>query len=163
MIPGKILNFLENLGTIAVSGTRDANLRPHVHYVSGWDVEPDKRTIRCSIHQAYSDQLISSLEDNGQFALTVEQIGSHETYQFKGSYVGSDQPTSADFAAHQRMRDRFAKAVNQVFGLPADLGRAYISGPSLVIRFSVREIFLQTPGPGAGQRVFPPEERNAGR
>ena len=89
MIPGKILAFLEDKGTVAVSGTRDRNLVPHIHYVSGWSVEPDRRTIRCSIAEAYKDHLISSLEDNGQFALTVEQIGSHETYQFKGDYISS--------------------------------------------------------------------------
>jgi hypothetical protein len=159
MIPGKILMFLQNQGTIAVSGTRDANLIPHIHYVSGWEVESDKRTIRCSISQAYTDNLIRALEDNGQFALTVEQIGSHETYQFKGSYAGSTEPNDADFAAHQRMTNRFAKAVNQLFGLPEDKCRAYIARPSLVVRFTVREIFLQTPGPGAGHRVFPPEEK----
>lgn len=159
MIPGKILRFLEDAGTIAVSGTREANLRPHVHYVSGWDVEPDKQTIRCSINQAHTDHLIRSLEDNGQFSLTVEQIGSHETYQFKGNYAGSTQPNSADLAAHQRMTHRFAKAVNQLFGLPEDRCRAYIAPPSLVVRFMVREIFLQTPGPGAGHRIFPPEEK----
>jgi len=158
MMPGKILRFLEDQGTIAVSGTRDANLIPHVHPVSGWEVEPDKGTIRCSINQAYLDNLISSLQDNGQFSLTVEQIGSHETYQFKGNYVGSTQPASADLAAHQRMTNRFAKAVNQLFGVPEDNCRAYIPRPNLVVRFTVREIFLQTPGPGAGHRVFPPEE-----
>jgi hypothetical protein len=162
MIPGMILKFLQERGTIAVSGTRDANLIPHVHPVSGWDVESDKGTIRCSINQAYSDNLISSLQDNGEFSLTVEQIGSHETYQFKGNYVGSAPPASADLAAHQRMASRFASAVNQLFGVPEDNGRAYIPRPSLVVRFTVRDIFLQTPGPGAGHRVFPPEEPSSG-
>jgi hypothetical protein len=158
MIPGMILKFLQERGTIAVSGTRDANLIPHVHPVSGWEVEPDKETIRCSINQAYSDNLMSSLQDNGQFSFTVEQIGSHETYQFKGNFVGSTQLASADLAAHQRMASRFANAVNRLFGIPEDNCRAYIPRPSLVVRFAVREIFLQTPGPGAGHRVFPPEE-----
>jgi hypothetical protein len=159
MIPGLILAFLKDKGTVAVSGTRDATLTPHVHYVSGWDVESDQRTIRCSIPEAYTDHLIPSLEGNGRFSLTVEQIGSHETYQFKGEYVGSLPPSDADMAAHRRARDRFAKSVNQVFGLPEDMCRAYILPPSIVIRFAVREIFVQTPGPGAGQRLVPPEEK----
>ena len=158
MIPGKILAFLADEGTVAVSGTRDANLIPAIHYVSGWDVEPDKRTIRCSIPQAFTN-LISSLEDNGQFSLTIEQIGSHETYQFKGDYVGSTLPNEADIAAHERVKERFANVVNQVFGFPQDRCRAYISRPSIVIRFTVREIFLQTPGPGAGHRLVPAEEK----
>ena len=158
MIPGKTLAFLEKAGTVAVSGTRDANFMPHIHYVSGWEVESDKRTIRCSINHAYADNLIPSLEDNGQFSLTVSQVGSHETYQFKGNYVGSTQPSHDDLAAHQRIKTSFAKAVNQAFGFPENMALAYIPRPSLVVRFTVREIFLQTPGPGAGHRLFPPEK-----
>src|SRR5690349_22215981 len=105
MIPGMILKFLQDRGTIAVSGTRDANRVPHVHYASGWDVEPDQQTIRCSINRAYLDHLFSSLEDNGQFSLTVEQIGTHETYQFKGNYAGSANPSETDFAAHRMMSE----------------------------------------------------------
>ena len=158
MIPGMILKFLEDRGTFAVSGTRDANRVPHVHYVSGWDVEPDQQTIRCSINQAYLDHLFSSLEDNGQFSLTVEQIGTHETYQFKGTYAGSAEPSEADFAAHRTVTERFAGAVSRLFGHSEEHCRACIMDPSVIIRFTVREIFLQTPGPGAGQRIFPPEE-----
>ena len=44
-----------------------------------------------------------------------------------------------------------------LFGLSEDHCRAFISPPSVIVRFTVREIFLQTPGPGAGHRVFPPE------
>lgn len=157
MIPGMILQFLQDRGTIAVSGTRDANRVPHVHYVSGWDVEPNQQTIRCSINGSYLDHLFSSLEENGQFALTVEQIGTHETYQFKGTYAGSAEPNDADFSAHQRMTARFAKAVSLLFGHSEQDCRAFIAPPSVVVRFTVKEIFLQTPGPGAGHRVFPPE------
>ena len=89
MIPGKIISFLEEEATVAVAGTRDKNLIPQVHRVSGWSLDSDKTTISCLIPQEYTSNLISSLEDNGQFALTVEQIGSHETYQFKGKYVDS--------------------------------------------------------------------------
>ena len=157
MIPGMILKFLQDRGTIGVSGTRDVNRVPHVHYVSGWDVEPDHQTLRCSINRAYLDHLFTSLEENGQFSLTVEQIGTHETYQLKGTYAGSAELNDEDVAAHQRMTERFAKAVSQLFGYSEEDCRAFISPPSVVVRFTVREIFLQTPGPGAGHRVSPPE------
>src|SRR6185436_6047292 len=140
MIPGMILKFLQDRGAIAVSGTRDANRVPHVHYVSGWDVEPDQQTMRCSINQAYLDHLFSSLEDNGQFSLTVEQIGTHETYQFKGTYAGSAEPSEADFAAHRTMTERFAKSVNSLFGQSEEHCRTIIMRPSVIVRFTVREI-----------------------
>src|SRR5215831_18744904 len=159
MIPGKILAFLEDEGTVGVSGTRDASLTPHIHFVSGWSVEPDQRTIRCSIGEGYTTFLLPSLADNRQFSLTVERIGSHETYQFKGEFVRDTPPSDADLVAHKRVRDRFGKVVSRLFGFPEDLCQAYIPRPSQVICFTVREIFLQTPGPGAGHRLYPAEEK----
>jgi hypothetical protein len=41
---------------------------------------------------------------------------------------------------------------------PATLGR-YLATPALVVTLAVQEIFLQTPGPGAGRRMVPPESR----
>jgi len=159
MIPGKILAFLHDRGAVAVSGTRDANLIPRIQYVSGWQVESDSLTIRCSIPETDIDNLIGCLKDNGQLALTIEQIGSHETYQFKGNYISSTPPNSEDLAAHQRIKNRFAKLASQTFGLPEHIGLAFVPRPTLVVRFRVREIFEQTPGPGAGHRLFPPEEK----
>ncbi len=159
MIPDTIMQFLADGATVAVSGTRNANFIPHIHSVSGWCVEPDRQTICCSIPEAYTRDLISSLEDNGQFALTIEQIGSHETYQFKGDYVDSRPPHEADIAVFERIRERFVNVVKPLFGFPEDMCRRYISPPSIVIRFTVREIYLQTPGPAAGQRLVPPEEK----
>jgi hypothetical protein len=41
--------------------------------------------------------------------------------------------------------------------LNPELLRRYIPPPELVVRLRIREIFLQTPGPGAGRRLVPPE------
>ena len=159
MIPGTIMEFLNEEATVAVAGTRDRNLVPHVHRVSGWSADPDGQAISCLIADAYTGELVSSLEDNGQFAVTIEQLGPHKTYQFKGDYVDSRPVTDADLIVFDLARARFAAAVHRFFGLPADLAAAYFLLPSLVVRFTVREIFLQTPGPGAGQRLVPPEEQ----
>ena len=159
MIPGKIINFLEQEATVAVAGTRDKHLIPHIHRVSGWSLGPDQQTISCLIPEEYASDLISSLEDNGQFALTVEQIGSHETYQFKGQYVDSRLINEADIAVFERCREQFARIVSVLFGLSEDACGAYILKPRMVISFKVREIFLQTPGPGAGQRLVSLREK----
>jgi hypothetical protein len=37
--------------------------------------------------------------------------------------------------------------------------RAFIPRPALAVEFEVREVFVQTPGPGAGARLVPPPER----
>jgi hypothetical protein len=126
--------------------------------VSGWSVGPDRQTISCSIPEEFTHDLLSSLADNGQFALTVEQIGTHETYQFKGDYVGSRPPDEADLVVFERCRERFGKVVSSFYPYSEEQSRAYVMNPGIVISFKVREIFIQTPGPRAGHRLVPPEE-----
>ena len=158
MIPGTIKAFLEEEATVAVAGTSDGENLPHVHRLSGWRVEEDDQTISCLIPSDYSAGLVARLVENGQFALTLEQLGSHKTYQFKGDYAGSGAPDANDLELVEQKRELLGAMLHELFALPADVGRAYILPPELAVRFVVREIFLQTPGPGAGQRLFPPEE-----
>ena len=144
---------------VAYAGTRDKDCVPHLHRVSGWLIEPNQATIACSIPEGFTNSLIDSLENNGQFALTVEQIGSHETYQFKGDHVDSRPCDETDIVTFERYRERFGNFVSSRMGLSKEACYAYFIEPSIVIRFKVHEIFLQTPGPGAGQRLVPPEEK----
>src|SRR5262245_649482 len=155
-IPGIILEFL-NRATVGVAGTRDRNRVPHVHRVAGWRVEPDREVIACLIPAAFTRHLLESLQDNGQFALTVEEIGPHEAYQFKGVFVDAHPCTPADRQAADRLRERFTGVVSPLFGLPEAACRGFTMAPDLSVRFRVREIYVQTPGPGAGRRLVPRE------
>jgi hypothetical protein len=157
MIPGVIVDFLGR-ATVAMGGTRDSALVPHVHRVSGWTIEPDLQTITCLIGSQTVNGLIQSLEDNGQFALTVCEMPSHETYQFKGRFVESRPVGEADIATFRQCRDRFVERISAILGYPAEKVRRYGTEPSIAVRFKVKEIFVQTPGPTAGKRLMPREE-----
>lgn len=157
-IPGVILDFLSR-ATIGIAGTRDANLVPRVRRVCGWRVEPDLRTMACAISRTSVPGLLESLRDNGEFTLTVEIIGSHETYQFKGAFVDVAHCSGDDLKTVEGLRDRFAQTVSRLFGVPDAACRSYIGRPGITVRFQVYEIFVQTPGPGAGRRLVPAEGR----
>lgn len=157
-VPGIILDFLDR-ATIAAAGTRDGNLVPHLHRVSGWRVEPDRRAMTCLIPGPYTDELLTSVEDNGRFAVTIEEIGPHETYQFKGRYLSSRPCDEDDLRLHRQVRDRFGKVVSATFGFEEEVCRSFVLEPTLAVTFAIEEIFLQTPGPGAGRRLAPPEDR----
>lgn len=159
-IPSVLARFLEERGSVGVAATRDRSLRPRVHGLSGWFVADQGRELVCLVSRGFTEGLLSSLEENGQFAAAIEHIGPHETYQFKGAYAGSRPPTPEDQALWERLRARFAatiKAVDPTMGLTDAWLRDYIPPPEIVVRMRVREIFLQTPGPGAGKRLVPPE------
>lgn len=161
MIPSEIAHFLEH-AIVAIGGTRDASLIPHAHRVSGVILESDQRTLTCLVTQGFTDDLLPSLEDNRQFALTVCDMPSHETYQFKGTYAGFRPVVESDLTVYEEFRERFVERVTALFGFPDDILRLYLPPPALAVRMTVREIFLQTPGPGAGRRIVPKEEEQQG-
>lgn len=156
IIPEPICNFLRN-ATLAVAGTRDQNLVPHVHRPSGWSVEGDGGTMVCLFPEAFREHLESALESNGEFAITISQSPSHESYQFKGHCLEWGPIREEDMDV---FRSRVESAVEQLsgaYGFPEDALRRNAPPPVLRVRFQVREIFDQTPGPGAGRRVAPLE------
>lgn len=152
-LPGVLVQFLDR-ASVAIGCTRDRDLIPRIHYVSGWQLDEDQRSIWCFIPAAFTPGLQSSLEDNGHFALTIEHIGPHECYQFKGKYRAMRPSTEHDRAVVARCRERFASAVVALhphFANQADALRRYILDPAEAVRVDVREVYLQTPGPGAGR------------
>ena len=159
MIPGKIVRFLEQYANVAFAGTRDRALVPYGHRVSGWRVGAGGRTLTVLVPEQFTTHLVESLEDNGQLALTVEEFPSHETYQFKGRYLRHGPLQQEDVEIVDRIRERFVRSVRPIYSdVPEDLFRAFVVKPCLAVEFEVLEIYLQTPGPGAGTRLVPPAE-----
>ena len=160
MIPGKIVRFLEERANVAIAGTRNRDLVPRGHRVTGWLVSEGGRIVRLFVPEASVPNLIEALEDNGRLAVTFEEVGTHETYQLKGRYVSHRpvQPAETDIAS--RTRERFVRNLRSLFPnerMPDMLGRS-IAPPAVVVEMEVREVFLQTPGPGAGTRLAPPPD-----
>ena len=159
MIPGKIVRFLEQYANVAFAGTRDRDLEPGGHRVCGWRIGADQRTMTALVPQEFTSGLVESLQENGQLAVTVEEFPSHETYQFKGRYLRNRGVLPDDVEVVTRIRRRFVRSVRPIFpGAPEEALQAFVSAPALAVEFEVREIFLQTPGPGAGTRLIPPVE-----
>ncbi len=158
MIPGVMAEFLGR-ASVAVASTRDARKVPHIHFLCGWSVGDDGRSVICLVPAAFSDKLPESLARHADFAMVAEVIGPHECYQFKGRHVDSRPAGAADRAVYESCRQRFVDAVQRhTRNRFADaILRARFREPRLAVRFEVQEIFVQTPGPAAGRRLFPPE------
>jgi hypothetical protein len=158
LVPEHIARFLDR-ATFAIAGTRDSELVPHVHRVSGWRITPDRKYVDCFIAPEFSRHLLSSLEDNGEISVTASEVPSHETYQFKGKFVDCRDVGSEELEIYHAYRDRAARRILELFDFPDPAVRAYVPVPTLIVRFEVRDIFDQTPGPDAGRRVDVEEAR----
>jgi hypothetical protein len=154
MIPAKIVAFLGR-ANVAQAGTRDRHLAPCGHRVSAWHVGADGTSLTALIPETSRRQLIENLEDNGWFTMTAEDYPAHETYQFKGRYLGHRPADARDVAAANGQRERFLRSVLPFFGEAAVRPvRAFTQRPAVAVEFRVLEIFVQTPGPGAGTRIM---------
>jgi hypothetical protein len=159
MIPEKIVRFLEQRGNCAFAGTRNRDLMPFGHRISGWCIGADRRRMTAFTAESFTAAVVESLQENGELALTVEDFPSHETYQFKGRYLSHRPAHREDSAIVDRIRERFMKSMRTLVPmLPQDTVGAFTSEPVLAVEFEVFEIFVQTPGPGAGARIVPPAE-----
>ena len=96
----------------------------------------------------------------GRLRFEFEEFPSHETYQFKGRYRHHRDIEDTDVESVDRVRRRFVKSLRPMYpDAPEDVLKAFISPPALAVEFEVLEIYLQTPGPGAGTRLVPPIDR----
>ena len=156
MIPRSLIEFLSR-ASVAVASTRDQELTPYLHFLSGWSVGDDLATVECLVAESFADGMIERLKRHPDLALVAEVIGPHETYQFKGRYSSHRAAGPSDQPVFEACRQRFVSTV-----------QAHLKGrftdetllvrfrePALAVRFEVGEIFLQTPGPMAGRRVHP--------
>ena len=158
MIPGVMVNFLGR-ASVAVASTRDERLVPRIHFLSGWSVDAERAHVTCLVPAAFTGGLDETLARGGELAMTAEVIGPHETYQFKGSLVDARRLVEADRDVYESCRGRFVEAVMR--HLPGRFTEealvVRVREPALAVRFAVREIFVQTPGPAAGRRLYPVE------
>jgi hypothetical protein len=159
MIPAKIVKFLEQHANIGFAGLRDANLVPFGSRISGWQVGADGRTLTVFL-PAFADRLADALLDNGQIAVTVEEFPMHETYQLKGRYRNHRPVRPDEIEIARRTRERFATSVRTLVTdeEPINQLRASIPEPTVAVEIDVLEVFVQTPGPGAGARISPPPD-----
>ena len=153
MIPERVLEVLRGPVFMHV-GTRDADLRPAHAFPLGVVVEDDRETVTFFVNEWRSKRILSDLENNGRVALAGGLL-SHEAYQLKGTYLSSRPATDDEMAFQEAHRARLCAELSDV--LPKEMVEGLFlklaCRPSVAITFRVEEVFLQTPGPGAGTKI----------
>lgn len=153
MIPDRVVELLHGPAFMQ-AGTRDAQLRPAHTWVIGAVVHADRETVSFFVPETRSARVLSNLQDNGRVALGIGLV-SHEAYQLKGTYLSSRPTGDEDIALQEAYRAKVLAALRQAYpdqiARPVVLGFAY--RPGVAVTFRADEIFLQTPGPGAGNRM----------
>jgi len=132
-------------------GTRSADLAPSSILAFGVRPAGDGREVTVFLPVAMSAPPLINLRDNGQMALSIVRPTTSQAIQLKGIWLGERRTDESDRAFVGRYRDLLTTEMGLV-GVPRSVWRRVAWWPALALRMEVRDVFVQTPGPGAGRR-----------
>jgi hypothetical protein len=95
-----------------------------------------------------------NLESNGAIAVGFSPPTIARALQIKGVALEVREPEPAELDRAEQHLAAFSAEVEQI-GIPGRLARRMFGSPSelVSVRLSIDEVFEQTPGPKAGQRL----------
>lgn len=132
-------------------GTRSAALAPSSTLAFGLRASADGQEVTVFLPVALATLPLGNLRDNGQMALSVIRPSTNHALQLKGLWLGERRTDESDRAFVERYRELLTREMGLV-GVPRSVWRRIAWWPTLALRMEVRDVFVQTPGPGAGRR-----------
>lgn len=152
MIEQRLVDFVHSAPFMEL-GTRDAKLRPHGVHGLGARADGAAGTIAIFIPDAMGSRSPQDARETGVATIAVGHL-SHEAYQFKGQVVEVRPMTEADGAVQGAFFPKCMGAL-AAMGIKAEGWTLPPPQPGVAVVIRVTDIFVQTPGPGAGARIGP--------
>ena len=151
MIPERTHEALIN-GGIGHIGSANADLKTTHTETFGASLDNENNCVTCFVLSILAEPILENLKEKGRISFFFG-LPSHEAYQFKGRFLETREITEEELANTEKVlsvtKDMFdsigipSEAVERMLGTPPDLG----------VTFRVEKIFIQTPGPEAGQEI----------
>jgi hypothetical protein len=145
-----LIEFMES-GVSMLVGTRDAALRPDAVRAYGVAVSPDRRGLTVYVPDALAARALANIADNPQVAVMLSRPIDHRALQVKGTVRAMRASGPEDRAIQERYLAAFVEQLYCV-QLPRALTRRLHYFPSTALELEIADLFMQTPGPGAGRR-----------
>lgn len=148
MISEELASFLHSDVTLLV-GTRDADLRPEGVRGFGARVEPGREELTVFVSAVGAARTLANAAANGRIAVCFTRVIDHRSIQLKGRVL----EVRAARADERPLVDRHGEGLVEILGevgVPPRLVMRMARWPAHAIRLRVEEVFVQTPGPGAG-------------
>jgi Pyridoxamine 5'-phosphate oxidase len=139
-------------GVAIVVATRDEEMRPEIARAWGADVATNGNSVTLCVTALPGSKTRSNLERNGAIAVTFTLPTTYRSVQMKGSVLDVRDPSPTEHARVERHIALFADQTEQV-GLPRSGAQQLAERNLLAVTFAVRELYDQTPGPNAGERM----------
>jgi len=147
----ELIAFLAQ-GVSLLVGTCDASRTPHSLRATGMRIHDDRRHATVYLPAVTSRNTVTDVAVNPRVAVLASLPLDHRSLQLKGAVTrvgtapGEAQPFIEEYLAG------FGRVL-EVVGMPYEVITNLSHWPSVALEFSVDELYVQTPGPGAGARL----------
>lgn len=147
---GELTSFVLGPQSVLVA-TRSAALLPHATRACGVRVEaPDRLDLL--LPRATSAQALANLRDNREIAVCVGSPTTYRTVQLKGRFLDVHDASEEDrILAEGQLRAFADQCAPQ--GIPRERIRNAWLFDTWRVEVRVVSAYVQTPGPGAGERM----------
>jgi hypothetical protein len=153
-IDDKLSAFLSGGVSIHIAA-RNAQLMPSVARAKGCCVmQGTPQTLRLFMSASQASRLLADVRDNGMVSVTFTVPATNYALQFKGRDCRVVALAPDDRAMMDRYVEAFIGALSPL-GIQPHFVRAFFSSPAdeLAVEFTPTELFEQTPGPAAGEKL----------
>jgi hypothetical protein len=150
-LPEDLVDLVEG-GVSAFVGTRDAAMCPEIVRSTGALVSTDRKRITVFLPEATSKRTVANVRDNGEVAVGFSRPFDNLSIQIKGRSVDLHLAGDPERATPERYHAAYVEQLYMV-GLPRSLTTRINTWPAWALTIEVRDVFVQTPGPGAGKRL----------
>ena len=149
MISDELATFLESGNAIYIA-TRDGGLSPNGTRVWAVVVDPDREHVTAYVRDVAAERILEDLREHAEVALAISRPSDDRSCQVKGVFLESRSADAEEREVIRRQAEGFKENLESI-GFPRLMTSHWASWPSVALRIRVRELFSQTPGPGAGE------------
>ncbi|HZJ55037.1 MAG TPA: hypothetical protein VFD38_12925 [Myxococcaceae bacterium] len=144
-----LVEFLSS-GVILGCASRDARLVPRSVWPVGIRVEDGGEEVTVFLPDATAGEVVANLRDSRRIAVVATSAGDHRSIQLKGKVVEIRPATDEERSLTERHRACLGRTLEPL-GVPKFFVLRMQHWPAHAVRFRVEQLFVQTPGPAAGQ------------
>lgn len=144
------------LGGVSISvASRDRRFVPSLARSAGCRLSTDRQQVTVLVLRSQARQLLQDITATGAIAVVFSEPSTHRTIQLKGVDAAVHKALPSDAAVADIHRTAFAGDIVPL-GYVRELAYAihgFAPDDMQAITFTPTDIFQQTPGPGAGERM----------
>lgn len=152
MNSNELRQLIETTGVSMVMSTRDENLWPDLCEVLGLHFNENASKAMLFVSEEHAAKCLSNIKNNGCIAISLSRPCTFQAAQLKGKVANVHAMTAEEKDKSLSWSQRFRKEI-QLIGVPNEAAMGLRLKADMTIEVDIENIFIQTPGPQAGQKL----------